>query len=102
MRTRQSSTIRKRSTPLHSRGSAPMQVRLPEAQAEFETAISLDPNSARTYLHLGETLLYLGQPEAGIPPLEQAIRLRTNEPNLAITYWALGTCHLLSGRVEQA
>jgi tetratricopeptide (TPR) repeat protein len=79
-----------------------MQARLPEAQTEFETAISLNPNNARTYLHLGETLLYLGQPEAGIPPLEQAIRLRTNDPNLAITYWALGACQLLSGQVDQA
>lgn|SRR5215467_11019510 len=74
-----------------------MQNRLPEARAEFETAVSLDPNNARAYLHLGETLLYLGQPEAAIPPLEQAIRLRPNDGNLAITYWALGTCQLLSG-----
>ena len=79
-----------------------MQTRLPEAQTEFETAISLDPNNARTYLHLGETLLYLGQPEAGIPPLEQAIRLRPDDPNLAMTYWALGGCQLLLGRVDQA
>jgi tetratricopeptide (TPR) repeat protein len=79
-----------------------LQTRLPEAQSEFETAIFLDPNNARTYLHLGETLLYLGQPEAGVPPLEQAIRLRPDGPNLAITYWALGTCQLLLGRVDQA
>jgi predicted Zn-dependent protease len=79
-----------------------MQTRLPEAQREFETAISLDPNNPRSYLHLGETLLYLGQPEAGIPPLERAIRLRPDDPNIAITYWALGACQLLSGRVDQA
>ncbi len=79
-----------------------MQNRLPEANSEFETAISLDPNNARTYLHLGETRLYLGQPEAGISPLEQAIRLRPDDPNLAFTYWALGTCQLLLGRVDQA
>ena len=79
-----------------------MQIRLPEAQSEFEKAVSLDPNNARTYLHLGETSLYLGQPEAGIPPLEQAIRLRPDDPNLAITYWVLGTCQLLLGRVDQA
>ena len=79
-----------------------MQTRLPEAQTEFETAISVAPNNARTYLHLGETLLYLGQPEAGIPPLEQAIRLYPDDPENAITYWALGACQLLLGRVDQA
>src|SRR5882762_8266 len=71
-----------------------MQNRLPEAESELQTAISLNPNDARTYLHLGETLLYLGQPEVGIPPLEQAIRLGPDDPNIAITYWALGTCQL--------
>jgi tetratricopeptide (TPR) repeat protein len=79
-----------------------IQARWPEAQSEFETAIFLDPNNARTYLHLGETLLYLGQPEAGIPLLEQAIRLGPDDPNVAITYWALGTCQLLLDRVDQA
>ena len=79
-----------------------IQNRLPEAESEFETAISLNPNDARTYLHLGETRLYLGQPQVGIPPLEQAIRLGPADPNIAITYWALGTCQLLSGRVDQA
>jgi len=79
-----------------------MQNRLPEAQSEFETAILLDPNDARTYLHLGETRLYLGQAEAGIPPLEQAIRLRPDDHNIVTTYWALGTCQLLLGRVDQA
>src|SRR5467141_1848754 len=72
-----------------------MQHRLPASNSEVETAISLDPNNPRTYLHLGETRLYLGQPEAGISPLEQAIRLRPDDPNLAFTYWALGTCQLL-------
>jgi Tfp pilus assembly protein PilF len=79
-----------------------LQDRLADAQAEFETAISLDHNNPRAYLHLGETLLYLGQPEAGIPPLEQAIRLNPADPNIAIAYWALGTCQLLLGRADQA
>jgi tetratricopeptide (TPR) repeat protein len=79
-----------------------MQTRLTEAQSEFETAISLDPDNARTYLHLAQTRLYLGEPEAGISPLERAIRLRSDDPNIALTYWALGTCQLLLGRVDQA
>jgi class 3 adenylate cyclase/tetratricopeptide (TPR) repeat protein len=79
-----------------------MQTRLPEAQKEFETALSLDPNNARGYFHFGETLLYLGQPDAGIPLLEKAIQLDPNAPNAAFTHWALGTCQLLLGRVDQA
>ena len=73
-----------------------------EALVDFNKAISLDPNDARAYLHLGETRLYLGQPEVGIPPLEKAIQLGPDDPNIAITYWALGTCQLLLGRVDQA
>jgi tetratricopeptide (TPR) repeat protein len=79
-----------------------MQNRLPEAQSEFETAVSLDPTNARAQLHLGETRLFLGDPEAGTAPLEQAIRLVPDGSNLAIAYWALGTCQLLLGRVDQA
>jgi adenylate cyclase len=79
-----------------------MQNRLAEAQKEFETAVSLAPNNARAQLHLGETRLFLGEPEAGIAPLEQAIRLAPDGPNLAIAYWGLGTCQLLLGRVDQA
>jgi Tfp pilus assembly protein PilF len=79
-----------------------MQNRLPEAQSEFETAVALDPTNARAQLHLGVTRLYRGEPEGGIAPLEQAIRLAPDGPNLAIAYWALGTCQLLSGRVDQA
>jgi tetratricopeptide (TPR) repeat protein len=79
-----------------------MQTRLPEARKEFETAIFLAPNNARSYFHLGETLLYLGQPEAAIPPLEKAIQLDSNAPNAAFTQWALGTCQILLGRADQA
>jgi adenylate cyclase len=79
-----------------------MQTRLPEAQSEFETAISLEPNNARAYLHLGETLLYLGRPEAGIVPLEQVIRLAPDGRDASVAYWMLGTCQLLLGRVDPA
>jgi tetratricopeptide (TPR) repeat protein len=78
-----------------------MQNRLPEAQREFTLSLALDPNNARAHLHLGETLLYLGNPEC--PPLEEAVRLGPrDDPVAAIAYWALGTCHLLSGDVDQA
>ena len=79
-----------------------MQNRLSEAENEFAAAISLDPDNARVYLHLGQTRLFLGHPEAAIPPLEQAIRLGPDDRKDAITYWVLGTCQLLLGRVDQA
>jgi tetratricopeptide (TPR) repeat protein len=79
-----------------------MQNRLSEAQSEFETAITLEPNDARAPLHLGETLFYLGQPAAAIPAIEQSIRLAPDGRNIAVAYWVLGTSQLLSGRVDRA
>jgi adenylate cyclase len=79
-----------------------MQNRLPEAQAEYEAAIALDHNHARAYLHLGQVLMFLGQPEAGAPPIEKAIRLNPYDPNIASAYWALGTCYLLRGQLDEA
>jgi TolB-like protein/DNA-binding winged helix-turn-helix (wHTH) protein len=44
-----------------------MQNRLTESRVEFETAIALDRNHSLAYFRLGLALMYLGQPEAGIP-----------------------------------
>ena len=56
------------------------QNRFAESQIEFETAITLDPNDARAFHHLGQGLMYLGQPAAGIPQIEKAIRLTCPTP----------------------
>ena len=58
-----------------------VQNRFAESQIEFETAIALDPNNARAFHHLGQGLMYLGQPEAGIAQIEKAIRLNPQDPN---------------------
>jgi adenylate cyclase len=79
-----------------------IQNRLPEAQIEAETAIALNHNDARAFSQLGQTLMYLGQPEAAIPQVEKAIRLNPREPGMAGFYWTLGACHLFLGRVDQA
>jgi adenylate cyclase len=79
-----------------------IQNRLLESRLEFETAIALDRNNANTIAHLGITLMLLGQPEAAIPQIESAIRLNPREPGMAGCHWALGTCHLLLGHVDQA
>jgi tetratricopeptide (TPR) repeat protein len=73
-----------------------------EARIEFETAIALDRNNANAYRHLGITLMHLGEPEAGVPHIEKAIRLNPRHSDLAGHYWALGACHLLLGHLDHA
>jgi tetratricopeptide (TPR) repeat protein len=67
-----------------------LQNRLVEARIEFETAIALDRNFPNAYRHLGITLMHLGEPDAGIPYIERAIRLNPRDPNVAGHYWAFG------------
>jgi Tfp pilus assembly protein PilF len=78
------------------------QGRLIESKVEFETALTLDRNNARAYFNLGQTLIFLGQPQAAIPQIEKAIRLNPYDPNVASFYWCLGMCHLLLGDADQA
>ena len=78
------------------------QNRLSEAQMECEVAIALNGNAALAFFQLGQTLMWLGQPEAGIPHIEKANRLNPRDPNMAIRYWGLGTCHLILGHVSEA
>jgi adenylate cyclase len=79
-----------------------LQNRLAESKVELETALTLDPNYADAFRQLGQTLMYLGQPEAGIPYIEKAIRLSPREPSLPNMHRALGVCHLLLGQVDEA
>ena len=68
----------------------------------METALTLDGNSVNAHRWLGRTLTWLGEPEAGIPHLEKAIRLSPRDPSVANNYGALAECHLLLGHVDQA
>jgi class 3 adenylate cyclase/tetratricopeptide (TPR) repeat protein len=79
-----------------------LQNRLAESKIELETAISLDRNHARALRQLGMTLMYLGQPDAGIPRIEKAIRLNPHDPNMGNYYLPLGLCHLFLGHADQA
>jgi adenylate cyclase len=78
------------------------QGRLSESRIEFEAAIALDQNNARAYFNLGQTLIFLGHPEAAIPHIEKAVRLNPYDPNTSGFYWALGMCHLLLEHLDQA
>jgi TolB-like protein/class 3 adenylate cyclase/Tfp pilus assembly protein PilF len=78
------------------------QNRLNESRVAFETAIAIDRNNAHAMLQLGETLMFLGRPTDAIPVIEASIRLNPRDPNAAFGDWALGACHLLLGRTDQA
>lgn len=79
-----------------------IQNRLAVSRIELETAVALDRNNARAFRQLGQTVMFLGEPEAAIPHIERAIQLNPRDPNIAIEYRALGLCHLFLGRVEEA
>jgi adenylate cyclase len=78
-----------------------VQNRLDEAVVEFETTIALDRNHARSFFRLGQTLMFLGRPEEGIPYIERAIRLNPRDPNIARPYGILGIGHILLGHVDR-
>jgi adenylate cyclase len=79
-----------------------VQNRLTESRTELEMAIALDESNSWAYYELGVTLMYLGQPEAGIPYIERATRLNPSHPSIASYYWALGASHLLMSHIEEA
>jgi adenylate cyclase len=79
-----------------------LQNRLTEARIELEATVALNRNHAGALDQLGLTLMYLGQPEAGIPYIDRAIRLSPRDTNAANYHFHLGACHLLLGHVDQA
>jgi TolB-like protein/class 3 adenylate cyclase/Flp pilus assembly protein TadD len=78
------------------------QMRLKEARIELERAITLDQNNARAHYHLGQTFIFMGQPEAAIRHIENAIRLNPYDPNIAALYWGLGASHLFLGNIDES
>jgi adenylate cyclase len=79
-----------------------VQNRLNDAQAEAEMAVALDRNNELALKQLGQIMLFQGDPAAGIPHLEKAVRLNPRGPNLWSIQWPLGQCHLLLGNVDEA
>jgi adenylate cyclase len=79
-----------------------VQNRFLEAQIEYQAAITCDRNNARAHLQLGNTLMFMGQPEAGFPHIEKTIRLNPYDPNAAVFYLALGLCRMFLGQVDEA
>jgi tetratricopeptide (TPR) repeat protein len=72
-----------------------------EAIADFDRAISDDPNQAEAYLNKGMALLQrdTGHVEA-VPLFSAAIEKNTRRP--AIAYYGRGVANELSGKIKQA
>ena len=68
----------------------------------IERAVTLNPNLAMAWQFSGRVKNYLGEPEAAIPCLMQALRLSPLEP---MTYGGLGSmalAHFFAGRYSEA
>ena len=71
-----------------------------KAIAESERAVSLNPNSAESYMRLGLVLAYAGRAEEGIPYMQNALRLN---PFPSCNYFQnLATIYRESGHYEKA
>jgi TolB-like protein/Tfp pilus assembly protein PilF len=71
-----------------------------ESDAEFATAIRLDPNQADAWAIRTEVTALGGQPEAAIEQAQRALRL--NPYPLAWYYWELGLAHYAARQYENA
>jgi adenylate cyclase len=79
-----------------------MQNRWEDAIPEFETALTLNRNSAVALQGLGRCKLYTGSLDEVIPLVKQAIRLDPRNPHIGYRYLLIGTVHLLQSRTDEA
>jgi len=63
-----------------------LQNRLIESRAAFEKALAIDRYNASARLQMGWTLLFLGEPEAGLAEGEEALRQRPHDPEMRGVY----------------
>jgi len=70
----------------------------PEARAEYEKTVALDPKMVEAQLNLGMVLLPR-EPAAAVPPLEKAVALAPDKPR---PRFLLGTALEQSGKLAEA
>lgn len=71
----------------------------PEAAAEYQAAINLDPANASAHAGLGNLLLALGKPGKAVPELQEAVRRDPANADAALT---LGLALYRAGQQEPA
>ena len=60
-----------------------------QALVEAQRAVTLDPNFAEGYFHLGTVLFFAGPPDESVKAYEQAIRLNPKPPDIYLFLWRL-------------
>ena len=68
----------------------------------LRTAVSLNPSSAICHHRLGFALVHSGQPDAGIPHFEQALKLSPRDPERWSFFNGFACAHLMRGRYGEA
>jgi len=72
------------------------------AKVLLERAVSLDPNSAWTWIRLGWTKCYSGLPREAIVHFETALRLSPYDPMNFNCYVGIGTAYKISGDIDNS
>lgn len=70
------------------------------AIADFDRAISMNPNMPEAYLNKGSALVRLGQANAALPLFSKALENRTRKP--AYAYYGRGVAHEELGNIKSA
>jgi len=79
-----------------------LQNRLSESRIALENAIAIDPNEVIAHSQLGWTLLFLGEPVAGLAAGADALWRSPHDPRIIGVHLQLAWCHLLLNQVAPA
>ncbi len=71
-------------------------------EAEYKTALSLNPSSADAHYRLGTALVHTGESRDAIPYIETAIRLSPHDDLIGPFHVRLAAAHLFLGNHEEA
>jgi adenylate cyclase len=74
-----------------------------KAIAESERAVALDPNFAKGYMSLADSLIQAGRPQEAIPLLKKSMRLSPlSQTHASMCLYRLGKAHHTMGQYEEA
>jgi adenylate cyclase len=76
--------------------------RYTEAQALFDQALAINPSCTLAWARSASTLTYLGQGDAAMARVQQAIRLSPHDPERYAFYTTRGTAALVLERYDEA